>query len=93
MSFSDYLDKSVIEEAASSYKYTMRIKNIKDLFNHIEKWHDMDTVPEMESSKVINIYNRAEKLKGTINDKGKSFVMDNGLAKDKVFKSYVEKGM
>ena len=90
MSFTDYLDKQVIEEAVFSYKYTFNIKNIKDLFNHIKGWKDMDTVPEMESSKSINIYNRAEELKGTIKDKGKAFVLDT---KDKLLKSVIEKGL
>lgn len=90
MSFSDYLDKQVIEEAVYSYKYTFNIRNIKDLFTHIKNWKDMDTVPEMESSKSINIYNRAEELKGTIKDKGKAFVLDT---KDKLLKSVIEKGL
>lgn len=90
MSFTDYLDKQVIEEAVSSYKYTFNIRNLKDLFNHIKGWKDMDTVPEMESTKVINIYNRADELKGTIKDKGKAFVVDT---KDKLLKSVIEKGL
>lgn len=90
MSFQDYLDKQVIEEAVSSYKYTFNIKNIKDLFNHIKGWKDLDTVPEMEGSKEITIYNRAEELKGTIKDKGKAFVVDT---KDKLLKSVIEKGL
>ena len=90
MSFTDYLDKQVIEEAVYSYKYTFNVKNIKDLFNHIKGWKDLDTVPEMESSKSINIYNRAEELKATIKDKGKAFVLDT---KDKLLKSVIEKGL
>lgn len=90
MSFVDYLDKQVIEEAVFSYKYTFNIKNIKDLFNHIKDWKDLDTVPELEGSKTINIYNRAEEIKGTIKDKGKAFVLDT---KDKLLKSVIEKGM
>ena len=90
MSFQDFLDKQVIEEAVFSYKYTFNIKNIKDLFNHIKDWKDIDTVPEMEGSKTINLYNRAEELKGTIKDKGKAFVLDT---KDKLLKSVIEKGL
>jgi hypothetical protein len=90
MKFSDFLDKQVIEEAVFSYKYTFNIKNIKDLFNHIKGWKDIDTVPEMEGSKTINLYNRAEEIKGTIKDKGKAFVLDT---KDKLLKSVIEKGM
>ena len=89
MSFSDFLDKQVIEEAVYSYKYTFNVKNIKDLFNHIKGWKDLDIVPEMEG-KTINIYNRAEELKGTIKDKGKAFVLDT---KDKLLKSVIEKGL
>lgn len=90
MSFSDYLDKQVIEEAVYSYKYTFNIKNLKDLFNYLKNWSEVDYMPEMESTKTINIYDRNSKLIGTIKDKGKAFVVDT---KDKVLKSYIEKGM
>ena len=93
MSFSNYLDEKVIEEAVSSFKYTVKTRNIKDLFNHIKNWNNKDYVPEMEHTKAMNVYDGADKLLGTIKDKGKSFIMDNGLSKDKTFKTYIEEGV
>lgn len=93
MSFKDFLDKSVIEEAVSSFKYTPEMKNLKDMFDHISKWKNRKYQPELADTKTINIYDNDDKLLGTIKDKGKIFMVDNGLSKDKTFKSYIEKGL
>lgn len=90
MSFSQFLDDEVMEEAVSSYKYTLNVKNIKVLFKYILGQKHPTIFPEMESTKVINVYDHHGKIKGVINDKGKSFILDT---KDVNLRTMIEKNL
>ena len=93
MSLIDFMKDELIKEAVQSYKYTLNIKNLKDLFKYLENWKSDDYVPEFENNKTINIYDSKESIIGTIKDKGKSFEVDGKIAKDKKFLDYLNKGI
>lgn len=92
MILKDFIKEENLNEAVQSYKYTLNIKNLKDLFKFIDNWKNHNYSPELEGN-LINIYNSADVAIGTIKDKAKKFEVEGKIAKDKKFMDYLNKGI
>lgn len=90
MSFKRYVleeDKSLV------FKFTSRIKNMKDLDSYLSAWQNSRYMFDNHTSKKTDVYNaQTDKLIGVIRDQGKGFGISSGSEMGEII-NYIKQGL
>ena len=90
MKFNRYI---LEEEKVLSFKYTARIKNMKDLTKYLSAWQNSSYMFDNHTSKKTDIYDaQIDKMIGVIRDQGKEFLVSNGSKMSEIV-NYIKQGV
>ncbi len=86
--------RHILEEGKTlSFKYTGRIKNMKDLIKYLSAWQNTRYIFDSHSSKKTDVYdNQTDKMIGVIRDQGKEFWTSDGSKMGEIV-NYIKQGL